>query len=111
MKKILLTILITMIVTAISAFKIFKIIVEEDEPRADRREEINSVILGEKRELLIHLPAGYDPAQSYPVMYVLDGSSQDFRVAHVAEILDRANTVPKMIIVGIPNTRLINTEC
>ncbi|MEQ9098591.1 MAG: alpha/beta hydrolase-fold protein [Imperialibacter sp.] len=104
MKKALLTILITMIVTAVSAFKIFKTIVEMDEPQADRQEEIDSSILGEERKLLIHLPAGYDPSQSYPVMYVLDGSSQDFRVAGIADILDRANTVPKMIIVGIPNT-------
>lgn len=93
-----------MAITGISVFQVFKIIVEMDEPVADIQEEIDSNILAEKRELLIHLPVGHDPSQSYPVMYVLDGSSQDFRIASIAEILNRAGIVEKMIIVGIPNT-------
>lgn len=104
MKKILLTALITVVITTISVFYVFKMIVEMDEQVADVQEEIDSKILGEKRDILIHLPVEYDPAQSYPVMYVLDGSSQDFRIASIAETLNRAELVEKMIIVGIPNT-------
>ena len=36
-----------------------------------------STILGQERELIIHLPSAYDPLKRYPVLYVLDGSSQD----------------------------------
>lgn len=104
MKKTILTILTTIVITSVIVFNIFKIIVEMDEPVADVQEEIDSDILEEKRELLIHLPVGYDPSQSYPVMYVLDGSSQDFRIASIAKILNRAEIVEKLIIVGIPNT-------
>jgi len=103
MKKTLLTILITVAITGISVFQIFKVIVEMDEPVADIQEKIVSNILAEKRELLIHLPVEYDSSQSYPIMYVLDGSSQDFRIASIAETFNRAGIVEKMIIVGIPN--------
>lgn len=104
MKKILFTALITLVITTISVFYVFKMIVEMDEPVADIQEEIDSKVLAEKRELLIHLPVDYDPSESYPVMYVLDGSSQDFRIASIAETLNRVEIVEKMIIVGIPNT-------
>lgn len=75
-----------------------------DEPVADVQEEIYSNILSEKRGLLIHLPVEYDTTQSYPVMYVLDGSSQDFQIANIAKTLNRAELLEKIIIVGIPNT-------
>lgn len=93
-----------MVITTVSTFKTFKFIVEMDEPMADVQEVIDSKILDEKRELLIHLPAGYDASQSYPVMYVLDGSSQDFRIASIANTLNRAEVIEKLIVVGIPNT-------
>src|SRR5262245_43239673 len=40
---------------------------------------IRSTILDEDRRVIIHLPRNYskDSAQKYPVMYVLDGTSQD----------------------------------
>ncbi len=104
MKKTLLTVLITVLITAISVLTIFEIIAQKDLLEADVQEDINSSILGEQRKLLIHLPPEYDPSQIYPVMYVLDGTSQDFRIAGIAEILNRARIVQDMIIVGIPNT-------
>ena len=104
MKKLLFAILITMIVTAISVLTIFEIIAQKKQLDADVQEDIESTILGEQRKLLIHYPLGYNPSKKYPVMYVLDGSSQDFRIAGVAEILNRAEVVQEMIIVGIPNT-------
>ena len=104
MKKTLLTILITMLITAIAVLTIFEIIAQRNQLDADVQENIGSSILGEQRKLLIHLPSEYDLSRKYPVMYVLDGSSQDFRIAEIANILNRAEIIQDMIIVGIPNT-------
>lgn len=104
MKKTLLTVLITMVITAIAVLTIFEMIAQRKQLDADVQEDIDSSILGEQRKLLIHLPSGYDPSLTYPVMYVLDGSSQDFRIAGIADLLKRAEIVQDMIIVGIPNT-------
>lgn len=103
MKKTLLTILITMVVAIIAMVTLLGIIDQMDQQEADVVEEIKSDILGEQRTLLIHLPQAYDPSRNYPVMYVLDGSSQDFRMAGIAEMLNRAEVVQDMIIVGVPN--------
>lgn len=62
-----------------------------------------SRILGQERELIIHLPSGYDPTKRYPVMYVLDGSSQDQPLADKFDSLFRQGLVPQTIVVGIPN--------
>lgn len=104
MKKTLLTVLITMVIMMIAGVALLEVIDQMDQQNADVQEEINSDILGEQRTLLIHLPSEYDPSQKYPVMYVLDGTSQDFRMASIVETLNRAEVVQAMIIVGIPNT-------
>ena len=62
-----------------------------------------SDILGQERELIIHLPRGYDPTRRYPVLYVLDGSSQDQPLADKLDSLSRVKVVPQTIVVGIPN--------
>src|SRR5688500_7699081 len=64
---------------------------------------IHSDILNEDRELTIRLPRNYKPDTKYPVMYVLDGGSQDARMANTAEILAAAGYAPEVIVVGIPN--------
>ncbi|WP_436516970.1 alpha/beta hydrolase [Ekhidna sp. To15] len=104
MKKTLLTILITTILTALIVLSIFEIIAQQNQLEADVLVEIDSEILAEKRNILILLPRGYDPLMKYPVLYVLDGSSQDFRISRIAEVLNIAEVVPEMIIVGIPNS-------
>lgn len=65
---------------------------------------IHSKILNEKREVIIHLPINYDRKKKYPVIYVLDGSSQDKHLANKFDILSSAGYVPETIVVGIPNT-------
>lgn len=50
---------------------------------ADRR--IRSQALGQKRDLYVYLPPGFDPAQSYPVLLYLHGYTQDER--HLLEVL------------------------
>ena len=64
---------------------------------------IHSNILNEEREVIIHLPINYDQKKKYPVMYVLDGSSQDKHIAGKFDILSSAGYVPETIVVGIPN--------
>jgi len=70
---------------------------------------IQSTILNESRTLNIYLPEGYsvDSAQTYPVIYLLDGSAdEDF--IHIAGLVqfcnfEWVNSLPKSIIVGISN--------
>lgn len=62
-----------------------------------------SHILGQERALIIHLPSGYNPTKRYPVLYVLDGSSQDQPLADKLDSLFGQGLVPQTIVVGIPN--------
>lgn len=70
---------------------------------------VRSVELGEDRKLNIYLPEGYsaDEKQTYPVIYLLDGSAdEDF--IHIAGLMQFANfswvnILPKSILVGIAN--------
>src|SRR5215217_4012567 len=68
---------------------------------------IHSNILGEERAVIIHLPRDYakEPAQKYPVMYVLDGTSQDGHTTDKLTVLSDAQLVPTAIVVGLPNSR------
>lgn len=72
-------------------------------PKSVIQTQIYSTILHEERKMIIHLPRGYDKSKKYPVMYVLDGSSQDKHIANKFDILSMAGYVPKTIIVGLPN--------
>ena len=71
---------------------------------------IHSKILNENRELIIHLPRNYDRNKVYPVMYVLDGSSEDIHIANTLDILSTAGYTPETIIVGIPNVSGIGRQ-
>ena len=53
------------------------------------------------REYFVHLPAAYDPAKPYPVLYVLDGRSQTAHTAESASLLARVGAIPPVIVVGI----------
>jgi predicted alpha/beta superfamily hydrolase len=68
---------------------------------------IHSTILDEDRRVIIHLPRNYskDTTQKHPVMYVLDGTSQDDHTAEKIDVLSDAGLVPTAIVVGLPNTR------
>jgi hypothetical protein len=66
---------------------------------------MRSAILGENREFFVHLPAGYDADTTvrYPVLYVLDGTSQSGHTAESARLLARIGLVPPMIVIGVPS--------
>ncbi|MEM6343315.1 MAG: alpha/beta hydrolase-fold protein [Bacteroidota bacterium] len=70
-------------------------------------ERIDSKALSEERVLNIYLPQGYHPdsSQTYPVVYVLDGSAhEDFpHIAGLMQFLNMYALAPKSIVVGIAN--------
>jgi S-formylglutathione hydrolase FrmB len=57
---------------------------------ADRR--IWSAALGERRDLYVYLPPGFDPCRQYPLAIYLHGSNQDeqFFLKNQVELFDRA---------------------
>ncbi len=66
---------------------------------------IQSEILGEHREILVHLPKGYNAsARSYPVIYLTDAEVHMDHTSASADFLYNQHKMPKSIIVGIVNT-------
>ena len=66
---------------------------------------LHSTLLDEDRTLNIFLPASYDPARSYPVLYLLDGSmNEDFlHVAGLIQFYQLQFAMPEVILIGIAN--------
>lgn len=65
---------------------------------------IDSAVLGEKRHLVIYLPADYQNSQEgYPVLYLTDGQSQAPHTAGTVDYLAKFEQIPPMIVVGIVN--------
>jgi hypothetical protein len=66
---------------------------------------MHSVVLGEEREVIVHLPESYarEGERRYPVIYVLDGSSQDLHTATSAALMARIGLMPELIVVGLSN--------
>lgn len=106
MKRTLITITVSILVTLLIVGTILEIQAQRAQLAADEQQEVYSEILDEERPLLIHLPRSYssDPSRTYPVIYVLDAGSQDFRLAQIAGILATAESMPEVIVVGIRNT-------
>lgn len=70
------------------------------------KETISSKILGENRQIWIHVPESYQLFKTrYPVVYLLDGNAHFNSVVAMTEFLhNSSNLIPEMIIVGILNT-------
>ncbi|GAA3606210.1 alpha/beta hydrolase-fold protein [Flavivirga amylovorans] len=67
---------------------------------------IHSEILDEDRMLEIHLPKNYEESdKTYPVLYLLDSFYNFSHAVGSVEYLFLNELIPKMIIVGIRNTR------
>lgn len=103
MKKILIFSLIILLTSAISIVLFSYLTGNPTYPESVIQTKIHSTILNEEREIIIHLPRDYNKNKKYPVMYVLDGSSQDKHIANKFNILSAAGYVPETIIVGLPN--------
>lgn len=66
---------------------------------------IQSKILSEERAFFIYTPTGYEQSQEkFPVLYVLDGEGNFFFSSAIVNFLYRTQSIPRMIVVGIPNT-------
>jgi predicted alpha/beta superfamily hydrolase len=74
----------------------------------DEHWKIHSKILAEDRPIRVHLPPGYSNSQErYPVLYVLDGEALFLPMSGQTEWLQYVYRLPKMIVIGIPNTNRI----
>jgi len=74
-----------------------------------KTDTIHSRILGEDRQILIHIPdeSRRSPEQRYPVVVLLDGDAHFPSVMGMIQQLTEVNgntLFPNMILVGIPNT-------
>ncbi|RVU37006.1 alpha/beta hydrolase [Rheinheimera riviphila] len=71
---------------------------------AVKEQVIDSALLGEKRDLVIYLPADYQNSQHrYPVLYLTDGDIQGPHTAGTVDYLAKFEQMPPMIVVGIVN--------
>ncbi len=69
-----------------------------------KEQMIDSDVLGEKRNMVIYLPAGYQNSQDrYPVLYLTDGDIQGPHTAGTIDYLAKFEQMPAMIVVGIVN--------
>lgn len=65
---------------------------------------IHSKILGEDRPIMVYVPGDYPVSgASYPVLYLLDGSSHFHHATGVVDFLSERDRMPRMIVVGIKN--------
>lgn len=105
MKKAILLIFLSSVVTLIITLIVFEVKAQQDQLRADKVEKIDSEILSESRKLLVHLPKDYDSNldKRYPVLFALDATSHDQDVLNAANVLCSAELLTQMIIVGIIN--------
>ncbi|MCI0330232.1 MAG: hypothetical protein L0196_04675 [candidate division Zixibacteria bacterium] len=107
MKKWIFALILTAAVSSFATFAVNDYLAHR--PTFGENVEVKALFsdsLGEKREFLVHLPESYsrEPARRYPVMYVLDGSSEDIHTAASAALMARIGVIPELLIVGIPNT-------
>ncbi len=68
---------------------------------------IQSEIMSENREIVVHLPKDYAPNSEtgYPVIYMLDAGSKDKFTAELASYYNWGEIMPKVIIVALKNVR------
>ncbi len=65
---------------------------------------LKSKVLHEKRSIWVGLPKNYNKDSSYSVVYVLDAEDRfDITYALTKELFENQNTIPELIVVGIPN--------
>ena len=105
MKKLILAIVSACLVTALVTWSVTLYWLER--PALDDSvvpSTMRSTVLAEDRQFIVHLPASYarDPGRRYPVIYVLDGSSQHAHTVESAALMSRIGVMPEVIVVGAP---------
>jgi hypothetical protein len=74
---------------------------------ADRR--IYSPTLGERRDLYVYLPPGFDPNRAYPAMILMHGVAQDEQFfLRAAELFDRAMVCGELppFVIAVPDASI-----
>ncbi|WP_421898465.1 alpha/beta hydrolase-fold protein [Marinoscillum sp.] len=70
-------------------------------------DSLYSTILGESREIWVHVPFNTREGEKHPVLYLLDGKSHFYSVTGILRRLSHGNgnrVLPEMIVVAILNT-------
>ena len=106
-KKLILAVLAACVVTAILTTIVIRHQYEQtdDDPHLVAA-VVKSAVLSEQRDVMVSLPDSYErePRQRYPVLYVLDGSSQTTPTAESARLMARIGVMPEIIVVGLPSS-------
>jgi predicted alpha/beta superfamily hydrolase len=104
-RKPMLVILATAVVSVAVTLLALKIFENEPPVEGAVSATVRSAVLSEDREYFVHLPEGYesDSTRRFPVMYVLDGTSQSGHAAASASLMARVGLIPPMIVVGVPS--------
>jgi len=72
---------------------------------------IGSKVLGENRNLLVHLPHNYiESNKRYPVLYLVDGDRHFNHAIVATQLLQSQERVPELIIVAILNSDKMHHE-
>lgn len=106
MKKWIIALILTAAVSSFATFAVNDYL--SHRPDFGKNVEVKTLrsdSLGENREYLVHLPESYgrEPNRRFPVIYVLDGSSEDIHTAASAALMARIGVMPEVLVVGIPN--------
>ena len=77
---------------------------ETPDPSVQER-TLKSSLLDESRTYAVHLPDSYarSPNKRYPVIYVLDGTSQSTHTTSTVDVMARIGAMPETIVIGIPS--------
>ncbi len=101
----MLVILAAAVASSAVTFLALKIFENEPPVEGAAPATLRSAVLGEEREDFVHLPECYesDTTRRFPVLSVLDGTSQSGPTAAAAALLARVGLIPAMIVVGVPS--------
>lgn len=63
---------------------------------------LDSEILGEKRQVYISLPAGYNDSTAYPVIMIMEAEILFETIAPLTRLMSSVGEIPECVLVGIP---------
>ena len=104
-KKVLLALIILAVSNLVVSINSIEILnTNEITENTGLRLTVFSKVLSEQRELLIHLPKGYESNEkNYPIIYLLDGNGHFKHASTAVAYLSSQNYIPDAIVVGITN--------